>query len=56
MASERATPRSCSYGGAKSKSKDTEIVPDFERGSRYAGWLLGAMFLFMALGAVLWGW
>lgn len=32
------------------------IVADYERGTAAAGWLLAAMFAFLAFGAVVFGW
>ena len=57
MAEKRATPRRGNCGGVKGGSEGTSrIVPDFERGCTWAGWLFAAMFAFMSAGAVVFGW
>lgn len=58
MSIEKATPHSCSCTASKvvHSSGDAKILSDFERGSWYAAVAFGAMLLFLAFGAVMWGW
>ena len=37
-------------------SRDKQIIADYERGTRIAGWLFCALFLFLAAGSVMFGW
>lgn len=39
-----------------SAKKDTPIITEYERGSRWAGWLFVAMFAVLSAGVVLFQW
>jgi hypothetical protein len=57
MKRQRMTRHSCSYTAPKtSTNEDTLIITDYERGTRYAGYMFVAMFVFLAIGCVMFGW
>ena len=57
MTAKKAARGSGNYSRAKtSTSRDKQIIADYERGTRIAGWLFCAMFAFLAFGAVVFGW
>ena len=49
-------------GGNRSRAlnvhcyEDKPIISDYERGAKWAGWAFVALFAFLSLGCVLWGW
>jgi len=57
MVNQKAARSSCNYHAPKSSTTaDTTIITDYERGTRYAGYMFVAMFVFLAIGCVMFGW
>lgn len=53
----KATRHSCSYSASMStETRDTHIITEFVHGSKLAGAAFVAMFAFLALGVVVFGW
>ncbi len=53
----KATRHSGSYTAPKTSNRaDNQIITEYERGTRIAGWLFCALFLFLAAGSVMFGW
>jgi len=55
----KRTTRQCSNTDAPClpiAKSSKQIIADFESGSQLAGWMLAAMFAFMAVGSVVFGW
>ena len=56
-ATREAARPSCNLNRAKRPVlTDEQIIAQYEQGTRIAGWLFCALFVFMAFGAVVFGW
>ena len=56
-ANNKAARSSGNYSTPKTTpSRDKQIITEYERGTRIAGWLFCALFLFLAAGSVMFGW
>lgn len=60
MRDKKAARHSCNYARAKTSTsrRDGLMIPrdEYERGCKWAAFLLCAMFAFLSLGVVVWGW
>ena len=56
--SKKAARSSCNYNAPLSSlaKKDKPILTEYERGTRWAGWLFVGMFIVLSFGAVVFGW
>lgn len=53
---KKAAWNRCHDSKPKASRTDKQIIADYERGSKMAAFAFCAMFLFMAFGAVVFGW
>ena len=60
MTDKKAARHRCNDNRAKNgtvaNGSGKNIITEYERGTRIAGWLFCAMFAFLAFGAVVFGW
>ena len=58
MRRNKATRHSANYTASESfpPRKDKPIISEYERGTRWAGWLFVAMFCVLSAGVVLFQW
>ena len=51
-----SSPYIRAQNGTAARGSGKDILAEYERGTRIAGWLFCALFLFLAAGSVMFGW